>query len=48
VDYEVNHLKHKLKKRDKMRFVEFESLTNHNTHKQFKIIEGDIEVWEII
>lgn len=46
--YEWNHLKEKLRLRDAKRFTETEGIAEPRPHPVFKLIEGDIEDWEII
>ncbi len=48
MNYEVNHLKKKLKTRDLKKFKEINALKNFDTHPMFKVVEGDIEDWEIV
>ncbi|MGA9994398.1 MAG: pyrimidine dimer DNA glycosylase/endonuclease V [Pyrinomonadaceae bacterium] len=45
--YEWNHLKEKLKSRDAERFALFERIAEPEPHPLFKIVEGEIESWEI-
>lgn len=46
--YEWRHLKEKLRLRDAKRFAQIAGLDEPSAHPLFKIIEGDIEAWEII
>lgn len=48
VDYEVQHLKKKLKERDPLRFKEMHSLTSFDVHPMFKVKQGAVEEWEIL
>ena len=48
LEYELSHLKHKLKIRDEAKLFELESLSEYQLHPSFYLIEGDIEPWEII
>lgn len=48
IKYEVQHLLNKLKIRDKIRYTEIKAIENFDCHPSFKIIEGDIEKWEIL
>ena len=47
-DYETTHLLNKLKTRDKIKYNEVKLVKSLQTHPIFKIIEGEIENWEII
>ena len=46
--YEWRHLKEKLKARDARKYGEIKSLEEPEAHPIFKLIEGDVETWEII
>jgi hypothetical protein len=46
--YEWNHLKEKLRARDAGRFSEIKDIEVPAAHPIFKIIEGDVEPWEVI
>ena len=46
--YEWNHLKRKLQARDERKYRECQSVEEPEAHPLFRIIEGDIEDWEII
>jgi hypothetical protein len=46
--YEWSHLKEKLKRRDAQRYREVASIESPEPHHIFKIVEGDVEDWEII
>lgn len=48
LDYEVRHLLDKLKERDLKRFNQLRSVRSFDPHPMFRIIEGEIESWEII
>ncbi|MBN1694988.1 hypothetical protein JW879_06280 [candidate division WOR-3 bacterium] len=48
LNYEKNHLLKKLKMRDIVRYKELKKKTNFEPHPLFKVVEGDIEEWEII
>jgi hypothetical protein len=48
IKYETKHLLSKLKIRDKERFEKMSHLKKIDQHPIFKIVEGDIEHWEII
>lgn len=45
--YEFSHLLHKLKLRDPKKFKELRKLKAIKSHPLFKVIDGDIEDWEI-
>lgn len=47
IKYETEHLLNKLKIRDKERYDQLYQLKKIDQHPMFKIIEGDIENWEI-
>ncbi|MBA3805924.1 MAG: hypothetical protein H0X14_09480 [Acidobacteria bacterium] len=46
--YEWNHLKEKLRVRDAGRFSEIKDIEEPEAHPIFRIIEGDVEAWEVI
>jgi hypothetical protein len=46
--YEWRHLKEKLRTRDARRYSELENIAEPDAHPIFKIIEGEIEAWEVI
>jgi hypothetical protein len=46
--YEWNHLKDKLKNRAAVKYRELQDITEPAPHPLFKIVEGEIEDWEII
>lgn len=46
--YERNHLLKKLKMRDIVRYKELTQKTKFEPHPLFRVVEGDIEEWEII
>ncbi|MES1221222.1 MAG: pyrimidine dimer DNA glycosylase/endonuclease V [Bacteroidota bacterium] len=48
MNFEVQHLLKKLKTRDPQRFKELRSFQNFDPHPMFRIIEGEIESWEIL
>lgn len=45
--YEWNHLKSKLRIRDAGKFAETAGIAEPDAHPLFKIVEGEIEEWEI-
>ena len=48
IEYELKHLKMKLKTRDKAKYRELEKVDNPLPNPIFKVIPGDIESWEIL
>jgi hypothetical protein len=46
--YEWNHLKEKLKARDQRKYDAIKFVEEPEAHPIFKIIEGEVEAWEII
>jgi len=46
LDFEIKHLKAKLKLRNKGKLKELATVKNFEPHPLFKIIEGEIESWE--
>jgi len=48
LQFEIKHLKEKLKSRDAEKLKELTALKNLESHPLFKIIEGEIESWEKI
>ena len=48
IEYETQHLLKKLKTRDMERYHRLLNETNIEPHPIFKIIDGEIEVWEIV
>jgi len=47
IEYEVSHLLIKLEKRDYNKYIELKSNSRFDNHPIFKLIEGEIEEWEI-
>jgi hypothetical protein len=45
--YEWNHLKEKLKARDARKYDEIKAVEEPEAHPLFKIVEGEVEGWEI-
>lgn len=45
--YEWNHLKEKLRSRDAARYSEIEQIAEPEAHPMFRIVEGDVEDWEV-
>lgn len=48
MEYEMQHLLKKLETRDTTRYHKFVDAVNIESHPLFKIIEGEIEDWEIV
>jgi hypothetical protein len=48
VDYEIGHLKNKLRQRDASRLKKVRPAKNIDVHPIFKKIKGGVEDWEII
>jgi len=48
VIYEVEHLLIKLKVRDQIKYKELKSKSTFDIHPIFKLVDGEIEEWEII
>ena len=48
LDYELKHLLKKLQTRDPKKYKELKSRKAIDTHPLFKLIEGEIEEWEIL
>lgn len=48
LDYEWEHLKAKLRRRDPARWEQFRSLARPKPHPQFRVIPGPIEGWEVV
>ena len=48
LNYEVNHLLNKLKTRDYKKFKELKANSAFESHPLFKLVDGDIEKWEIL
>ena len=48
LNYEVRHLLNKLQIRDAVKYEQLKTNTKYDCHPLFKVIDGDIENWEII
>ncbi|AEG18254.1 pyrimidine dimer DNA glycosylase/endonuclease V [Methanobacterium paludis] len=46
--YELEHLKRKLDVRDHVRYLELENLDIPLINPIFKVVEGDVEPWELV
>jgi Pyrimidine dimer DNA glycosylase len=47
-EFEMQHLKRKLWKRDKKKFIQLKEIKTPELHPLFKLIKGEIEPWESI
>lgn len=48
IKYEINHLLQKLKSRDRLRFNKFKNLKRYEIHPIFRVVDGEVEEWEIV
>jgi Pyrimidine dimer DNA glycosylase len=48
MDYELEHLRAKLKSRDPDALLRFAAVTDPIPHRLFTVVEGDIEAWEVL
>jgi hypothetical protein len=48
VDYEIAHLKNKLRQRDPAKWNEISAIETLETHPLFTVVEGATEDWEIL
>ncbi|MBN2043363.1 MAG: hypothetical protein JW754_06185 [Candidatus Aenigmarchaeota archaeon] len=48
IDFEMSHLKKKLKERDRKKYEEIKKINDPETHPLFRIVEGPVEKWERI
>ena len=48
IEYEMKHLLKKLKVRDPQKYEKFKDLKVFGTHPMFKVVEGDVEDWEVV
>ena len=48
IEYELNHLLSKLRKRDQSKYMELLNIKKPDPHPIFIVVEGSIEPWEII
>jgi hypothetical protein len=48
LNYEVKHLLMKLKTRDANKYKKLRTRSTFDIHPLFKLVEGDIETWEIL
>jgi len=46
IHFELSHLKNKLWKRDRKKYIELKEIDIPELHPLFRLIEGDIEDWE--
>lgn len=47
-EYELSHLKRKLRKRDRIKYLEIRTVKTPALHPLFKMVKGGIETWERI
>lgn len=45
--YEWEHLRRKLRDRDKKKYQELRAITDPDAHPLFKIVDGEVESWEV-
>ena len=48
IQFELKHLGSKLKTRDHGKYIELLKITTPDTNPIFTVVEGDIELWEVI
>ncbi|MBK5286102.1 MAG: hypothetical protein JJE25_11940 [Bacteroidia bacterium] len=48
VEYEINHLRKKLKIRDKNKLKKISSVKIKSCHPLFRIVKGKVESWEVL
>lgn len=48
LNYEWEHLKAKLRRRDPVRWEQFQSLARPKPHPQFRVTPGPVEGWEVV
>jgi hypothetical protein len=48
LNYEARHLLNKLQIRDTMRFEKLKTIAIFDSHPLFKVIDGDVESWEVV
>jgi hypothetical protein len=48
IEYELEHLRSKLKNRDPTKYIELMNIKEPEPNPIFIVVEGDIETWEII
>ena len=46
LEYELEHLRKKLKKRDRKKFAELQNISFPRTHPLFTVVKGKVEDWE--
>lgn len=46
IDFEIQHLKRKLKQRDRKKLKEIRTISKFESHPLFTIVPGEIESWE--
>ena len=48
IKYEAEHLLIKLKKREPEKYIELKSILTFDIHPIFKLVDGEVEEWEIL
>lgn len=48
IQYEMEHLRSKLRLRDHTKYNEIREITNPDTNPIFSVVEGDVEPWEVL
>lgn len=48
IEYELQHLRYKLKLRDPVKYSEIKELKVPDTNPVFTVVDGDVEPWELI
>lgn len=48
IEYELKHLRSKLKVRDTVKYSEIKELTEPDTNPVFTVVDGNVEPWELI
>ena len=48
IEYEWEHLRRKLKERDKKKYEEVRGIERVDAHEMFEVCEGEVEEWEVV
>jgi hypothetical protein len=48
IQYEMKHLRSKLKLRDPAKYIEIRNISHPDTNPIFCVVEGDVEPWEVL
>jgi hypothetical protein len=48
VNYELEHLRKKLKERDPVKLKELEMIKRFDVHPLFEMVKGEVEEWEVV